>query len=390
VVDAILQQGVPALGAAAGSLYELTDARGQRELALVAHTGYPPGSHDRYTYLPLEDGVGVAEAVRTRSPVFLDSALQMQERWPDSASLHASMGFSAVAALPLVARGRTLGALAISFRDAHHFDSEERDLIMTVVHQSALALDRAQLYESEHRARADAESAVRARDEFLSIASHELRNPLATLKGRLDLLLRQARRGRLDPDQLPHQLETASAAAARLGRLIDDLLDVSRLRTGQMPLVPSDVDLVRLLREATDRIATTGGPNHDVRLEVACQSCVVRGDPDRLEQVVANLLENAFKYSPQGGTVRVELVASERGVLVRVTDQGIGLPAGAEELIFEPFGRAPNASARNIPGMGLGLYVSRQIAAAHDGRLWAESRGEGHGTTFSLWLPVRE
>ena len=114
-------------------------------------------------------------------------------------------------------------------------------------------------------------------------------------------------------------------------------------------------------------------------------------DADRLEQVITNLLENAAKYSPHGGSIEVELRWTERdGVSLVVRDYGIGFPASAAERIFEPFGRASNAAERNIPGLGLGLYISRQIVERHGGRLWAESLGEGRGTTFQMWLPHGE
>lgn len=111
------------------------------------------------------------------------------------------------------------------------------------------------------------------------------------------------------------------------------------------------------------------------------------GDADRLEQVLTNLLENAVKYSPTGGEVTLQLQADAEGLLLTVRDTGIGLPAGAEEVVFEPFGRASNATANRVPGMGLGLYICRDIVQRHGGRIWVESPGEGQGTTAFVWLP---
>jgi signal transduction histidine kinase len=111
-------------------------------------------------------------------------------------------------------------------------------------------------------------------------------------------------------------------------------------------------------------------------------------DPKRVRQVAVNLLNNAIKYSPDGGEIGVQLVFDDTGALLSVVDQGIGLPADAVETIFEPFGRASNAKSSQIPGMGLGLHVARRIAEAHGGRLWAESKGEGQGATMRLWLPI--
>jgi signal transduction histidine kinase len=134
-------------------------------------------------------------------------------------------------------------------------------------------------------------------------------------------------------------------------------------------------------------------------LELPATIRPVSADPDRLEQVLDNLLNNAVKYSPQGGDVRVILgedhaeqtghasTGENRGVRLTVQDQGIGLPPGMEEIIFEPFGRASNATQNHLPGMGLGLYISRHIVEQHGGRIWVESPGEGQGTRFHVWLP---
>jgi two-component system OmpR family sensor kinase len=164
------------------------------------------------------------------------------------------------------------------------------------------------------------------------------------------------------------------------------LLDVGRLQQGRLPLRFRDMNLADLVRGVVARQASRSEAS-PVALQLACDPCYIVADADRLEQVVTNLLENAFKYSPHEGTIEMELSGDDAGVSLAVRDYGIGFPAAAAERIFEPFGRAANATERNIPGMGLGLYISRQIVERHGGRLWAESLGEARGTTFHVWLP---
>lgn len=147
------------------------------------------------------------------------------------------------------------------------------------------------------------------------------------------------------------------------------------------------MDLAALVRSVAARYAEASGDSRVVCTAPA-GATVIRGDAGRLEQVLDNMLSNAVKYSPDGGAVLLELRADDSGVVVVVQDSGIGLPAGEEERIFEPFRRAPNAVASGLPGMGLGLHISRQIAEAHGGSLMAQSGGEGAGTTLTLWLPV--
>lgn len=247
--------------------------------------------------------------------------------------------------------------------------------------------DRKGAEEERERALREAREAVRARDEFLSIASHELRTPITGLKGAAQLLERLHKKGTLDADRLLRFTGTVAETGGRLGRLVDDLLDVSRLHTGQMQVRPRPTDLLLLVREAVEQLESETAERSQI-VEVGHGPWLVEADPDRIKQVVGNLLDNAAKYSSEGGEINIRLERESTGIVVRVADAGIGLPDGTAESIFEPFGRARNAAERHIPGMGLGLYVCRQIAVAHSGRLWAESAGEGQGTTFSLWLPA--
>ena len=224
------------------------------------------------------------------------------------------------------------------------------------------------------------------RDEFLSIASHELRNPVAGLKGAAQLARRSHHAGRLDAERLERYLTVIERGASRLATLTEDLLDVSRLQRGELPLRRRPTDLAAVVREALERLPDVTEHTLTVRLDEGLPSALL--DPDRIEQIVSNLLENATKYSPTGGEIRITLVHHGDGFLLSVADEGIGLPEDTAERIFEPFGRAPNAQTANIPGLGLGLYICRKIAEQHGGRLWAESAGEGRGATLCLWLPA--
>jgi signal transduction histidine kinase len=307
--------------------------------------------------------------------------------------------------LPLLADGagmRGIGVLIAGISPRRALDEPYRGFFDLVAGQIAGAIavaagreaershaeELATLARSEQAARAEAEEAVRARDQFLSIASHELRNPLAGLTGNLQLLQRRQERGTLTPEGLIRQIASLREAGERLTRLTDDLLDVSRLRTGQLPLRSRVLDLAELVRAAVEQ-AQFGTTRHRLTVENSCpdERCQVQGDPDRLGQVITNLLENAVKYSPEGGAVRIALGPYNGGARLCVRDEGIGLPTGSQDRIFEPFGRAPNARERNLPGMGLGLYVSRRIIEAHGGTLTVESLGDGRGTTFVLWVP---
>jgi len=163
------------------------------------------------------------------------------------------------------------------------------------------------------------------------------------------------------------------------------------LRTGRLELRRQSVELAGLVDEVVDRYKLQLEERAEYRLtfDRPDWSVAVEVDPTRFEQVLDNFLSNAVKYSPSGGEIVVAMTDEPAGVCLTVTDQGIGLPSGQTDAIFEPFGRASNAAAEHIPGLGLGLSICRQLIEAHGGRVWATSPGEHRGTTVGLWLPRR-
>jgi signal transduction histidine kinase len=235
--------------------------------------------------------------------------------------------------------------------------------------------------------RREAEAALFILDEFMLVAAHELRTPVTAIKTSAQLAVCTLEDAAIDKERMDHYLLGVVHGANRLVLLINDLMDVSRMRSGELLLRVIPFDLVVLVSTVALRYAETGDERHHVTTDVPTAPLVVAGDAGRLEQVVDNLLNNAVKYSPDGGEIGVSLRQDLDGIVLAVSDAGIGLTPGAQERIFEPFGRAANAQRQGLPGMGLGLHICRQIAEAHGGRMWAESRGEGQGMTVGMWLP---
>ncbi|MCK9496625.1 MAG: ATP-binding protein, partial [Dehalococcoidia bacterium] len=265
------------------------------------------------------------------------------------------------------------------------------NILIDITERKRAELERQGLLDAEREARAEAEAAVRARNEFLSIASHELRNPVAGIRGAAQMLQRLLNRPDVDPERIKLYSSSLVDTSGRISRLLDDLLDVARLETGQLRLHMEEFDLLTMVHATIEECRDQGAPHpFEVYAEDESEpaSWAVVADAVRLRQVLANLVENAVKYSPEAGPIVVALVRGEDTVTVRVADRGIGFPPESAEAIFGPFGRAPNASEANIPGLGLGLHICRQLAEMHGGELRAESDGVDSGSRFILTLPV--
>jgi signal transduction histidine kinase len=310
-------------------------------------------------------------------------------RYPDLAQSGASLLETTMAVVPLLEDTTALGALMVTFDDQRVLDAAEQDFLVLLGRHAAQALRRARQFEAARAAEQAARDALRARDEFLGIASHELRTPVTAIKSLAQLLQRTRRRGMLDMARLDRSLAQIATSSDRLATLTEDLLDVSRLQSGRFELHLELVDVAEVVYECADSTRPQLEARHELTLRVD-ESCQARLDRVRFEQVMGNLLSNALKYSPVGGEVGIEIRRSASGVLVSVRDQGIGLPPGQAELVFQPFGRASNASQRQIQGMGLGLYICRHIVERHGGRIWAESEGLDRGATFTMWLPCAD
>lgn len=240
------------------------------------------------------------------------------------------------------------------------------------------------LYETERAARAEAEAAIRARDEFLAVAAHELKTPMTSLQAAVQFLLRQDEPGAArDPQQLARTLRLIEEQTRKLGRLVSHLLETSRIDVGKMTLSPTVEDLAALVSALADQ-AQARARQH--RLVVtAPPELRARVDAPGIERVVANLLDNAIKFSPDGGPIEVDLSAPDaETVLLTVRDHGIGVPVERRGSMFDRFHQAHGESYRS--GLGLGLYVSRTIVELHGGTIRAEFPPDG-GTRIVVRLP---
>ncbi|MBD2261221.1 chemotaxis protein CheB [Pseudanabaena sp. FACHB-2040] len=267
-----------------------------------------------------------------------------------------------------------------------HVEETQRILlaIEDITERKQFETERSHLLSQEQAARQEAESANRAKDEFLSNLSHELRNPLSTMLGWSQLLRNQ----QLDEATVDRALNVIERSAKVQSQLIEDLLDLSRITSGKLHLNTRLLDLVSIVRHAIESVQLAAEAK-TIQLVLQLNAAIVVGDSDRLQQVMWNLLSNAIKFTPDGGQIEITVAPVQTYAEIRVSDTGQGISAELLPYVFDRFRQGDSSTTKTRQGLGLGLAIVRHIVELHGGIVRAESRGEGQGTTITVRLPLR-
>jgi PAS domain S-box-containing protein len=291
--------------------------------------------------------------------------------------LHRRLSPTSCMIVPLVARGQVRGILSIGLTTlGGHYGESDTVIAQELGLRVAGALDNARLYQ-------EAQEAVREREALLSVASHELKNPLTSLLGYTNLLERRVVAGAILGERELKHIRMIREQGARLSKMLDLLLDLARLDSGQFVIQPAIVDMGGVIERILTEIDATLSI-HTILYYEPETPAILQGDELRLEQVVRNLLSNAIKYSPDGGEITVRLETHAERVVLSIEDRGLGIPAAALPRIFQRFSRVGGTT---ISGLGVGLYVVREIIALHGGAVEVVSE-EGAGSTFIVTLPA--
>ncbi|MGB3330452.1 MAG: ATP-binding protein [Thermomicrobiales bacterium] len=282
---------------------------------------------------------------------------------------------------PIASPSRIYGSLVVlSMAPEHILRKPDIDLLRDVGRRIGAAYDSLRLYEQ-------AQEAIRARDAFLSSAAHEFRTPIVSIKGYAQFLMRSVQRETLTSERLQIALATIDSAVSRLATLTDDLISVSHRNLDHLPLHKEAVNMRSFLETffASDGPASQKGYVSTTSLDSA--DTWISADLDRLHQVLTIILSNAVRFSPDESPIFVHAESDTAGVTVTITDLGLGLLAGEEQTIFEPFARTEEGIRGHLSGLGIGLFIARTIIERHEGRIWASSAGRSLGTSISFWLP---
>jgi signal transduction histidine kinase len=326
-----------------------------------------------------EDAVSIDRVVRT-------GVAALVSNWREGASCAAErkeaarqVGLTSLIIVPLVAHGRTIGALALgSLTDEHLFAAADLRFAQDLAYRSALSIDNTLSYE-------EARKANRLKDEFLANLSHELRTPLNAIVGYAQML----RMGAMPEERRARAFEVLHKNASALMQIVEDVLDISRIVTGKIQLQLRPVRVAPIVRHSIETVQ----PGAEVKgiqitFDPTNDGLMVAGDSDRLQQVFWNLLSNAVKFTPRNGRVDVRLARIEETIEVLVIDNGVGIDPTFLPHAFERFRQADSAFGRPHGGLGLGLAIVRQIVEMHGGTISADSAGIGKGATFRVVLPA--
>jgi PAS domain S-box-containing protein len=337
---------------------------------------------ERGVRIPLGQGFAGRIASECR-PIVLDDVEQADVLNP----LLREKGVRSMLGVPLMIQGQVIGVLHVGSLNYRRFSERDIQFLQIVGDRVALAIEHARLIEAARTAQQEAaiaEAAARARDEFLSVAAHELRTPMTSLRMAAELLLRRVGQGPIsDPTQLRRALRTIDHQSRKLSRLVTQLLETVRIQAERVELQPAPTNLTDLVAGLVDQ-AQLQTSRHELLMS-APESVWATVDALRLEQVITNLLDNAIKFTPNGGPIEIELAQPALNVVrLAVRDHGVGVDPAHRPHLFERFYQAHGNEFRS--GMGLGLYISRQIVEMHGGTIEVEFPADG-GTRFVVELP---
>ena len=305
-----------------------------------------------------------------------DRELREHPDWPAIRQLGIPPVHGGILAAPLTDRGgRNLGVILLLDRTAGDFTSEDQSLLVQLAQIASIAIQNA-IFAQERKAH-------RLKDEFLATLSHELRTPLNAIVGWTELLRMEEL-----PDQARHGLEVIERNVKAQTKLIEDLLDLSRITTGKLRLNPRNIVLTPIVEAVVDAIRPAADAKQISILSDLAQDIQLNGDPDRLQQVVWNLLSNAMKFTPAHGRIHVVLDRIDSQAQIRVVDSGEGISPEFLRFVFDRFRQADSTTTRTHGGLGIGLTIVRHIVELHGGTVSANSAGPGKGAAFTVNLPV--
>ncbi len=382
-VEKVLQSAIDMIVASFGDrvvlgIWRLDETR--QYLQLQIHRGISEATADLLRTLPVDGPSFICDAVQKREPQFIEDAHATPPPGEIDRRIVADERLSSWIASPLLTGLNMIGSMGYGLRTPQRFYQQDLEAVRTIGRLFAVAIEHAVFYEDSQLKRELLEQAARERHQFVSMLAHDLRTPLASLKGSAQLV---ARSSQMSVERRNEYLAAMTDQVDVVARHVEDLSGVYLTDEPQYGLERQRIDLVSVLEHVVT-VVRASPSGHYLHIDGPGE-VLGEWDPHRLDQVFTNLLSNAVKFSPPQSEVRVRVDAQPQEVLVSVTDRGVGLRAEELPKLFQPYTRV--GTPEETVGTGLGLYIARSIVEAHGGRIWVESAGPGTGTTVSVALP---
>jgi signal transduction histidine kinase/ActR/RegA family two-component response regulator len=385
VLDEVVEAAVAISGADMGAL-QLFDATSGK-LTVVARRGFDqPFLEFRNTFREGEGDCG-ASLESSNRVIVEDVNLSPISAGSPALDVRLQAGGRAVQSAPVISRsGKFLGVFSTRFKTPGQPDERALRLLDLLARQTADIVERAQTETALRSAYEEAEAATRAKDEFLAVVSHEMRNPLNSILGYARLIRAET----ASVAQIEHLVGVIERSGKMQLQLIEDLLDTARIISGKLELEVQPTDLIAVITAALDVVRPSAqAKGISVISDLDPLAGQITGDPDRLQQVVWNLLSNAIKFTPHGGSVEITLKRADPHIAIVVRDNGKGIEPEFLPHVFERFRQSDMSSARRVGGLGLGLSLVKHLVESHGGAIEAESAGADRGAAFTIRLPLR-
>ncbi|MDX1995058.1 MAG: GAF domain-containing protein [bacterium] len=379
----IVDQGIEVSNALTGSFQLLVDDDTAFASLYLAHSLMGEEERLKWAHYPASPLFPATEAAQTGKAMWFESSAEIAERFPVLAE-NAKTYPGATTLMPILVGGKAVGVINYVFSEKRAFPEEEKAFLLALTDQCAIALQRAQLYEAEQKARARAEKADRLKLQFLGMISHELRTPLTSIKGFASTLLSQDVEWEAESQQ--RFIQIINEEADKLTELIEQLLDLSRLEAGTLGISPYPQTVAAILQSAQPRLSALL-TEHRLHAQLTDGLPLVKADIDRVGQVLVNLVQNAVRYSPPATDITIAVYPQDNAVQFDISDHGIGIPVEEREQVFQAFRQVERKLDKQKKGAGLGLAICKGLIEAHGGRIWIQDPPHP-GTCISFTLPA--
>ncbi len=375
----IIATATEVLDCEAASIMLYDEQRG--ELLFTASTTEP----EKIAQIPVPLEGSIAGTIFRENRILIINEVEKDPRHFSQVGEEINFQPRSLVGVPMLIQDNVTGVIEALNKKEGQFTQEDAYLLSIIAAQAAVAINNARLHEALQHAYQELSRVDKIKSDFMAIASHELRTPLSVILGYATFLKEDT------SGKASEHAKMVLNSALKLHSLVEEMTNMNLLRLGSLDVKTSRTSIQKIVRAAYEKtVSTAQAKGQQITLDIPVDPIPISADTPKLELVFTNLLNNAIRFTPAGGSIAVQVRAKNREVWVRITDDGIGIPANELEKIFQEFYQVEDHMTRRVGGMGLGLAIAKGVVELHGGRIWAESDGPGKGATFTVVLPISQ